>query len=366
MEYLAKHPNPNLHLIWVTLSPYIDTWDPTRGERGLWMHYYLWQRAVLREARRILKLHRFDIVHQVSLGTVSVPPLLWQLPVPFIWGPIGGGQTAPLAFMRYFGAAWLNEAARTFRTRLLPYLPSLRRAAQRSAMILAANQETAYLLDKVGAQHVRLFSDSGSVADHFPANPPKRKERREITLLWAGRLERRKALPLSLEALALVGNLPVRLLVAGGGPLRAEWENLAGYLGLKDRVQFLGQVTWEEMIELYRWSDIFIFTSLRDTFGSQVLEAMAQALPIITLDHQGVRDFVPPKAGFKISVTTPAQTVAALAKALRVLARSPALRHRMGEIALTYAKEQTWAHRIEQMNRYYEECVSRQGSNSST
>jgi len=364
-EFLTQHPNPNLRCVWVTPSSKLDYWNPAQGDRGLWLHYLLWQRAVFKEASRICGMHRFDVAHQVSLGTVIAPPLLWRLPAPFIWGPVGGGQTAPPTFRSYFGISWPKEAIRNLRTRLLPFLPALRRAVHRSATILAANQETARLLEKVGAQRVRLFCDSGSLADHMPANLPKREHREECILLWAGRLEHRKALPLSLEALAQIGNLPVRLLVAGDGPLRAEWEGLADSLGVKGRVQFLGRVTWEKMTELYRQADIFLFTSLRDTFGSQVLEAMAQALPIIALDHHGVRDFVPPEAGFKVPVTTPDQTVAALAQAIRLLVQSSDVRYRMGEFALAYAKEQTWTRRVEQVNRCYEECVSRQRSKSS-
>jgi len=311
------------------------------------------------EASRIHRLHRFDVAHQVSLGTVSAPPLLWQLPVPFIWGPVGGGQTAPPAFKRYFGSTWHKEVVRNFRTWLLPFLPALRRAVHRSAAILAANKETMHLLEKAGARRVHLFPDTGSLPELIVGSPPKPGCRSEFTLLWVGRLEHRKALPLALEALAQVRDIPVRLLVAGDGPLCAKWKRLAGALCVEDRVQFLGQVSWSRMPELYRQADAFLFTSLRDTFGSQVLEAMSQSLPLITLDHQGVGSLIPPEASVKVPVTTPAETVAALAKGIRFLAQSPDVCYRMGESAVAYAKNQTWELRVKKMNCFYDQYVTK-------
>ena len=59
-----------------------------------------------------------------------------------------------------------------------------------------------------------------------------------------------------------------------------------------------------------------LFTSLRDSFGSQVLEAMAMGLPIICLDLHGAHDFVPDAASLKVSIGSPGETVHNLAGAI--------------------------------------------------
>jgi glycosyltransferase involved in cell wall biosynthesis len=357
-DYLAERPNPNLSCVWVTLPSLIDPWDPARGERGVRLHYLLWQREAFRVAQRLHRQHRFDITHLVSLSTISVAPVFWRLPVPFIWGPVGGGQMAPAAFRQYFGSAWWKEALRNLRLRALLLSPGFRRAVRQSAAIFVTNRETARFAELAGARRVRLLLDCGCAADRIPASLPKRARRAELTLLWAARLEHRKSLPLGLEALARVKDLPVRLLVAGGGPRRAEWEALSRALGLADRVQFLGVVPWSEMARLQQRADAFLFTSLRDSFGSVVLEAMSQGLPVVALDHQGVGSFVPPEAGIKVPVTTPGETVAALARALRRLAlATEEERQRMGAAGWAYARTQTWERRVEQMSRCYEECL---------
>ncbi len=333
-EFLATHPRPNLRFVWVETIPSLDQWS--RRIPGLVSRfgYEVWQRAVFRVARRLHAQIGFDIAHHVSFGSVSSGPLLWRLGIPFVWGPVGGGQVTPPAFKSYFGPDWRGEVLRTTLLRAAMYAPSVRLAARRSALALATNRETESALRRLGAARVELFLDTG-IPERFlsPEAPSARSHTgAEVTLLWVGKLERRRALPLALEALAKCQPRP-RLLVAGEGPLRAEWENLAVKLGLGDRVKFLGLITYGQMPALYRSADVFIFTSLRDSFGAQVLEAMGAGLPVVTLDHQGVGTFVPEKAAFKVPVKNPEETVAGLVEAIRTLMVSPELRAKMGRVA---------------------------------
>jgi len=153
-------------------------------------------------------------------------------------------------------------------------------------------------------------------------------------------MQPRKGLPLALEALAETKDLNARLFIAGDGEMRGDWERYAKRLNLGGKVEFLGQVPWNEMSRLYQSADAFLFTSLRDSFGSQVLEAMAHSLPILTLDHQGVGTFVLSDAGIKVPVTSPRQTAAEIAKGIRRLASCPEERLKMGEAAHAYARTQ--------------------------
>ncbi len=109
------------------------------------------------------------------------------------------------------------------------------------------------------------------------------------------------------------------------------------------------------MFELYRQSDIFLFTSLRDSFGMQVLEACSQALPVVTLDHQGVGTFVPAGASIKVPITTVAGTIQGLASAMDLLAASPDLRCRMGTVGWNFARTETWDARAQRMPALYEQ-----------
>jgi glycosyltransferase involved in cell wall biosynthesis len=145
--------------------------------------------------------------------------------------------------------------------------------------------------------------------------------------------------------------------VAGTGPQKAEWEALASRLGVAQRTQFLGMLPRQEMPKLFQQADAFLFTSLRDAFGSVVLEAAGYGLPILTLDHQGVGQFVPAAAAIKVPVTSPTDTVSALANGIRILAGSPELRRKMSAAAYAFAETQQWPRRAEQMESLYLKAI---------
>lgn len=358
-EFMAANANANLRFEWVEVSRWLDPWRGRANGKGLQAHYLLWLRNARKKALELNKKIHFDIAHHVSYGTVSASLRAAKLPFPLIWGPLGGAQSSPSSFRRYFGGGWPREIVRNLRVRLLPWSPALRKTARFSTVALATNHETAKLLARVGAQDVRMFLDSGIPQDFLLSKPLPGSKDGELTLLWAGRMLRRKALTLALDALAMINDVPVRLLIAGDGPMRKGWESYANDLNLGQSVQFLGQVPWQEMPRLYQRADAFLFTSLRDSFGTQVLEAMGHGLPILTLDHQGVGTFVPPEAAIKIPVDSPRQTIAALANGIRQLALDPQKGLKVGEAARAFASTQTWEKRAQLMSEIYEEVVAR-------
>jgi glycosyltransferase involved in cell wall biosynthesis len=239
-------------------------------------------------------------------------------------------------------------------------MPGLRRAVRKSALILSTNPETTRALTAAGARQVRFFPNIG-VPDQLMGHSrnDRAPKRQELIILWVGRLIPLKGLPLALEALSQIErSLPVRLRVLGDGPLRADMESLAQSIGVSDRVDFVGSVPWSEVTDHYREADVFLFTSLRDSSGTVISEALAHRLPILTLNHHGVGAIVPPEAGIKVDVTTPEQTVQALADGIRRLAQSPDLRMQLGEHGWVHAQSLSWRQHAEQMTSWYEEVVA--------
>ncbi len=346
---LARKPQPRLRVLWLR-PPSIGL--PGRSEaHESRLRYVLWLRQVARAAQAL----DFDLVHYVSWSTVSVAPPFECLGKPGIWGPCGGGQKAPAGFRRYFGRAWIREWMRNLRVDLLPSLPGWRRAVRRASLLLATNRETQALLRRSSGRDVPLFLDSGVPTTFCPSGPPDREPGRPFRLLWVGRLEPRKAFPLALDALAQVTE-PWELTVVGQGPLRRTWEAEATRFGAS--VRFLGQVDWPAMPRLFRAADALLFTSLRDSFGSVVLEALAHGVPVIGLDHQGVGTFVPPEAAIKVPVTCPAETVRGLAAGIGRLIRRPEVWHRMRQAAWRYAQTERWERRVERMLGLYESVLA--------
>jgi glycosyltransferase involved in cell wall biosynthesis len=354
---LAKLPLPNLKIQWITLPGWIDPWKPEKGERGLRLHYRFWQNAALRALRQLHATAPFDLVHHVSWGSLQQPSPAWKLGIPFVWGPVGGGQVWPAAFLGYAGAGAKTERFRRLMVRLTRFNLPVVRAARHADLILTINRETAKIVDGIGARRAEHLTDYGTKESWLSAPVTRQASAGRLSMLWGGRCEPRKGLPLVLEAMAKRNDPQIQLTVAGSGPSLEQWKQLASKLGVAERVSFLGQVPWARMGELFAGCDALIFPSLRDSQGTIVLEAMARGVPIIALDHQGVGTVVPADAGVKVAVTTPQQTIAGLAEAMRMLADDPERRLAMGRAAAAFSAEQTWEKRVARMSVWYEEVV---------
>jgi len=363
--FVASHPSYPVHFVWVVPKSWLDYWTPgANQERGIRLHYWLWMKAAYSEAEILYEKVHFDLVHHVSLSTMAVPPPFWRIPVPAVWGPVGGGQLFPPAFVRYLHDKRAKELLRSLNILSLPFLPALRRCVRSARLVLATNFETKRLLERAGAKTVKMFLDCGVDGDIRSIARQVRRE--QLTLLWAGRIEPQKGLSIAVHALAACKNPRIRLLVAGIGTEQRRMKGLVRELGVTDQVEFLGRVAHERIKLLFQNSDAFVFTSLRDSFGSVVLEALAHGLPVVALDHQGVAAFVPDDAAMKIPVRSPNQAIEQLAHALNTLESSSELLSRMSTGALSFAKAQTWTRRSEVMNELYVEAMKAPGKPASS
>lgn len=322
---------------------------------GSAVRYFLWQWDASTMARELEATHNFDVIHHVSYGTLLGGSFMWRLGKPFVFGPAGGGQTAPRAFLAYFGSFRRSEVLRTIVTKYLwrldwPAIKTMRSAS----VVLASNRETARLAKRMGARRVESMLDV-YLPDHLvPPTPVLRTPREPVRLLWVGRLLARKGQRLTVEALNLVpDSVPVELEIIGDGPVEGEFRHWLAEAVLVHPVKLRGRVPSSEVHRAYDSADLFIFTSLRDTVGIQLLEAMAHALPIITLDHQGAAELVPDEAGTKVPVTSRSQTRQGIADAIVKLAGSVDLRATMGAAAYRRALAFTLSRRIRDVEAIY-------------
>ncbi|MDR3692133.1 MAG: glycosyltransferase [Fimbriimonas sp.] len=108
-------------------------------------------------------------------------------------------------------------------------------------------------------------------------------------LLYVGRLAREKNLNVLLEmaAIAFSQDRSLRLWLVGDGPYRDECLSMARALGIGDRVRFVGFVPRAEVDRYYAAADLFVFSSITETQGLVVQEAMSYGLPAIAVTGGG-------------------------------------------------------------------------------
>jgi glycosyltransferase involved in cell wall biosynthesis/peptidoglycan/xylan/chitin deacetylase (PgdA/CDA1 family) len=328
---------------------------PTHVGGRLWIAYRGWQQKVFELAQRLHTAEPFEMIHHITNTGFREPGYAWQLDAPFVWGPIGGTHNYPWRFLAEAG--WrgaLSEGLRgVANTIQLRYSRRVAQAAHRARLMLAANSTSCEQFRQThSVRPVRMLDVGIKKVNDQPK--PGRNVNLPLRILWSAQFAPRKALSLLLKALArLPQDLNYQLRVVGGGPLEKRWKKLADRLGISAHVEWAGWLPHAEAQRQYAWADVFAFTSLRDNSGTVVLEAMGAGVPIICLDHQGVRDVVTEECGIKVPVTTPRQVIVDLTAAIVRLANDEPLRARLGEAAIERAKDYTWTNLGSQMASLY-------------
>src|SRR5262245_41888500 len=107
------------------------------------LHYALWQCGAYWLARRLCRDVQFDVVHHLTYGVFRHPSFLAFLGVPFVFGPVGGGETAPPALRKTFPIrAHFADIVRDIANRAVRFDPLMGAVFRRSALTLCKTAET--------------------------------------------------------------------------------------------------------------------------------------------------------------------------------------------------------------------------------
>lgn len=143
-----------------------------------------------------------------------------------------------------------------------------------------------YLLQKKRLRYIPAMIDTKAIR-------PKQSYSNK-NIVYAGRLRESKGIKELLQGFNAITDdfSKATLTIAGDGPLRKDVEEAQRH---NPNIRYTGELSYKELLKLYRQSDLFILPTHYDSFGLVILEAMATGLPIITTKTEGPRDQVTPQ-----------------------------------------------------------------------
>ena len=158
-----------------------------------------------------------------------------------------------------------------------------------------------------------------------------------VRFVSVGRAVTKKGYDTLLDALAaLPKDIHWRFDHAGGGDLLNDLRQQAGRVGVADRITWHGAMAQEDVLKLYRETDIFVLPCRiapdgdRDGLPNVLVEAASQALACVSTDVSGVPELIDDGThGLLANADDPQSLATALAR----VARDPALRTRLGTAA---------------------------------
>jgi glycosyltransferase involved in cell wall biosynthesis len=221
-------------------------------------HYSLWQRRIIPVAKHLHRQHCFDVAHHLTYGQYWTGSWMGRLGIPFVWGPVGGGESAPAPLV-----ATLPPEGRSYERKrdLARWVgrrsPAVRSARSRAALILATTDDSKQAMQSLPAPRVRASPSAnnrdtleadGATFEVFPNCALSEAEFHSLAsttrepdayrLMSVGRLEHWKGFQLAIAAMpALIVEVPhAELHIVGTGPAEGHLRSLVSSLRLERNV----------------------------------------------------------------------------------------------------------------------------------
>jgi len=242
--------------------------------------------------------------------------------------------------------------ARTVELFRIPYSRSIFRNL---AAMTAVSESAAKFVREWSGQKVTLVPNYIDISTY---RKNKNIKRDENTILYVGRLEKRKGVKYLLQAFSELSerDKKVKLFIAGDGPERERLEDWVENQKVP-RVKFLGAVSEEKKVSLLRTASLFCSPAIYgESFGVVLLEAMAAGAPTIAGDNAGYQCVMKDRG--LLSLVNPKDT-SDFARRLEVFLRDLELRNLWLDWANKYVEQFDIIPVIDQYELVYKSVVSR-------
>jgi len=336
-DYLRDRPTPSLHFMYYDLP----RWMPfaRRMDKLEFIYYFCWQFAIFHLAKRVHSQLHFDISHHVTFATYWMPSLLGWLGIPFVWGPVGGGETVPPLFISSFGLRGrVYEKVRTIVHRLCEWNPFVVLTARNASVILASSPETQERISHLVAGKCAITSQVGIADQEFiELSAIPFKIGGPFIAFSAGVLTHYKAYHLSLSAFAEFHkeNANSEYWLFGDGPDRGRLQAICRDMGIEKAVKFFGQVERGQYLAQISHCDVFLHPCLHESGGWAIAEALSAGRPVICLDLGGPSMQIEPQNGYKIKPQSPEYVISEMSRVMKYLANHLEFRHSLSQNAIS-------------------------------
>lgn len=322
--------------------------------------YRSWQLDAYREAQRLFQQVQFDLAHHLNMIGYREPGYLWKLPIPFVWGPIGGHAQIPWRFLPSLGRKgayqhgirnllnWIQMRS-SFRVKL---------AMQRASQLLAATVDDKTAIRRIHKREAILLNEQA-------ANPRASQTEREpfdghrpLRVVWCGNFNAGKALPLALRAIQrAAAEISLELHIVGSGSCEEEWKALAESLDVSTLCHWYGRLPHDCAMEIIGRSDVMLFTSLKEGTPAVVVEAIQTGVPVICHDKCGFATVITERSGVKVPVKNPSVSISSFSEAMIRLAKNPGLLTSLSCGAVQRAEEISWSNQARILLECYQQAI---------
>jgi glycosyltransferase involved in cell wall biosynthesis len=218
-----------------------------------------------------------------------------------------------------------------------------------SRIICLTNSQKIFLCKQYGLEKNRIVVIPNGIGKEYFVRR-KILKNNSINVLFVGRLSVEKNIPRLIRAVSLLKN-KITLHIVGEGEKKEEIEKLISITKLNN-VILHGKKTGNDLINMYKSSDIFVLTSDNEGIPLVLLESMATGLPIVASDIDGVKDLVG-DTGILVNPLTAENFATQIDK----LITNYPVRRKLSKKGVEKARTCLWSIRVKQLEQVYREVL---------
>lgn len=351
-SYINENKTPhNLHFFYYDLPPFI-IWLKHHG-LSVNIYYSLWLYGASKYAQELNQTYRFNIAHHITFGVFRDASFLYKLHIPYIIGPVGGGEcTPPQLYPLYPFKHRIREHIRTCANHIALINPFLIKTLNRSSLILCKTQDTKQLLKKWESKikvQLELGVNKISYTQH---------QRDKHKFLYVGHFIPLKGIKLILESFLKYVKFyddQAQITFIGKGIMETDIIKFSQEHKLEKNIQIIPWIEQDKLKSYYTNSYILLFPSLHDSSGNVVLEALSNGLPVISLDCGGPASIQGPTLKDMIIATKNKEKefiTNNIVTKMQQLTSNPEYYYKMQQLSLRRANEFIWNNVINAYEKY--------------
>lgn len=350
----------NMHFYYNPVSEDIRKMCWNQGDWRFYKFYREWQWKTYLMAKDICSKEKIDVLHQLNMIGFREPGYLWKLSqengVPFVWGPIGGLKQFPTAYLQGAGVKMklFNRLKNILNIWQLKHDKRVNEAFRTAKLLVSSIPDSYHAIKKYKGKESIIIPETGCfLSEDIPTD---RFDEEYFHVMWVGKFDFRKQLPLALRAIAISDNPNIVLDIYGSGSDEniASVKNLIDSLGITDKVVWHGNQPNDVVMNAMRKSQLFFFTSVSEDTSTVVLEAVSNRLPVLCFNACGMAAVIDDKVGRKVSLSNPIQSAKDFARLLNELEYDRTLLKRMSENCKPRQLDLSWEEKAKTMVKWYE------------
>jgi len=317
---------------------YYDTNNFIKGlknkAKGLYFYYFFWQLGLIPLIMRLQKKEKFDYSMHLTMGSIWMPTFLPFFKVPFIWGPVGGGEGIPKTFLSSLPIKQRVVQTLRYFLKYLNYLnPLFLYTCFKAYSIITRTNNTLEFIPRTFRYKSKIFLET-SMEDEIFRIQKNTHSSNEMRLVTTGRLVAFKNVITIIRALQFIPEThKIKLTIIGSGIEKERICNEIVKAKISNKINFIEETTREDVLSILSKSDIYLFPSLREGGSWALMEAMAIGLPVICLNWSGMEIITNEQSAIRLPISDPDQMPKDMADAICKLIDNPKLREQMGNAA---------------------------------